>query len=298
MYYHDIPDRFKEYKSCITCQQQYRDIDNIGLLKCSIHPGILETNTTNNTIEYTCCGLSPTIDNQYTNFVTQNEAMGCVKCDHTSIDFGVKNKKKRLNNIRSWCTIVIPYLLYDFGMHQPDKSCILIEVNRDALKDIKHNTNGNDNDSRCVFNINTLLVNIEDSYYSHIRTSGGGGGDNGDDRTDIKINIMHISNDLYKGALESNYFKEYIGDSFSIKENITETQCDSIWIGKLPKELDSTLAIQTSLQERLKNKNRKTWHPIPFKIIIRIDNKLDTFLLDRVRNRRNWFNNPDHIKQY
>ncbi len=121
-----ITSKYTEWRKCITCNEHYREKDNIGHLLCRIHPGLLLCDKRTNKHYYSCCGLylNALIDKR----IQVVDACGCVKIDHIDREFNTESISERLSEIRDFAVLVLPIkILEQPFMAKPTLECILYE---------------------------------------------------------------------------------------------------------------------------------------------------------------------------
>lgn len=166
-----ISDKYMEIKQCINCKLTYREIDNIGRLLCSIHPG-LRLCDDNNRVYYSCCGLCFSDENNCR--ILSSEALGCLNMDHMCIDDNItgndsltnNNIVYRLEEIKAFSYKVIPTGLFKYGIAKPLVKSIIYELTDKTVLRKKDNDN-----IVCRFNIfneithnHMILIGKHDHY--------------------------------------------------------------------------------------------------------------------------------------
>ena len=272
----NLPDVYNDWKKCYFCKQDFQEKNNIGQLKCRIHPGIKLHNTKFNCFYYSCCGTK--IDQN--NFIYFNrspvhlnihDAIGCFPIDHFDLNYlkekGIDNGlnqfdlKKRINDLKEISVIIIPDLLFNKGIRYPLNECVLYKSLNENLNQFKKlNTNIFQNDNKFIRNFNieinyfaTKSFKFYDNNDNNIKTYNG--------------NLIYYSNT----EKENNYEIDLIEISNLINENYTEKYCNEddnikdIWNLNIKKESDNS----NYCEDLIKNNNI-----INFTIVKRIGNYL------------------------
>lgn len=143
--------RFNEYineKTCMNCNKMFIEKNNIGVLECSFHPGILNTKEINGTkcLYYTCCGA------YYYDFYNDR---GCCRSDHMEETFdrdsifksvnsnynkNIEYMKERLRNIKKFSFIIVPQYYYNsMGFRELNKDSIVEYFNYNKIEQLINN---------------------------------------------------------------------------------------------------------------------------------------------------------------
>ena len=126
-----ISEKYRQLRVCLLCGLSFKEIENIGRLRCRIHPGIQLRDNMSSREFYSCCGLYP--DDCISGKVTQPYMGGCVTIDHMALDtcsLSKTNLESRLNAIKSFALIVVPReVLSVKNLIPPERRTILVDFN-------------------------------------------------------------------------------------------------------------------------------------------------------------------------
>ncbi len=86
--------------TCKQCGEWFVELDNIGRLRCNVHPGI-KLVASNGQLYYSCCDRLET-------------HAGCTRIDHTLISFTNQSIEARLSQIQQFSIMVLPDLLQSY----------------------------------------------------------------------------------------------------------------------------------------------------------------------------------------
>lgn len=101
-------------KKCVQCGTIYVELDNIGRLRCHVHPGVRLENAGGQHY-YSCCDR---LDPQY----------GCTQIDHTIEVFTTQSEEMRLNQIQQFSIMILPCILHPYLYQIPTRDRILYEL--------------------------------------------------------------------------------------------------------------------------------------------------------------------------
>lgn len=152
-----LPEKFNDWKKCYFCDECYQQKNNIGFLKCRIHPGIKLLNDSNNILYYSCCGtvikpINVYYQNQFKQFpiFSEKDKMGCLEIDHFCYDellekgiISISKKRikkdnddiksfssnlnEKIEQIKSLSFMIVPGLLYKNGLFKPIYSNTILQ---------------------------------------------------------------------------------------------------------------------------------------------------------------------------
>jgi hypothetical protein len=106
--YNLLPDDMKRRQKCIQCGVYFKEYENIGLYLCRVHPGVVVVNNQTGCHSYSCCGYD--INSRF----YRDIAHGCRAIDHMSFKLSPCDQDKRLKELASFSTKVIPLLLMKY----------------------------------------------------------------------------------------------------------------------------------------------------------------------------------------
>lgn len=127
--YNLIPLEYLEELVCAECGMKYRVYENLGRLCCRIHPGLPQYDTRRGTSFFSCCG------NVY-------DSRGCVRSDHREEALLRESHEERICDIERGSTMVVPFIVFQYGILPPLYECILydsVRGNNDSLEPVKYN---------------------------------------------------------------------------------------------------------------------------------------------------------------
>lgn len=126
-----ITEKYRHLRVCLLCRLTFKEIENIGRLRCRIHPGLKLYDKQSNREFYSCCGLY--LDDCISGKVTQPYMAGCVTIDHMASDvcsLSKTNLESRLNAIKAFALIVVPReILSVKNLIPPERRTILVDFN-------------------------------------------------------------------------------------------------------------------------------------------------------------------------
>ena len=213
-----LPDEYKEIRRCVLCTDEYTEIYNIGLLQCSIHPGVI-LKSKDYLDFYSCCG----------ELVSGRYYKGCTRCDHTDLDFTSDLIIKRLNEIKSFSKIILPNILFNNS-----NSNILLQ--KPLHKSIIYKSDkNNNNDNILTYNLIKLkkIKDNHDKYMLKEKLSSFVINEEEFDDDDninffIKFNINEIKNDIYQESLNSPLFSSFNSfDEVNFKNKLIKNSNDN-----------------------------------------------------------------------
>jgi len=121
---------YTEYQKCIHCNQHFLEADNIGQLKCRLHPGVRALDPDTNSDYYTCCqyhlvygyagGLYETL-----------EARGCLSADHFAEEICEDDQVLRHEDLFEMSVSIVPTGLFWYGLLPPLPECVLYQLRSD-----------------------------------------------------------------------------------------------------------------------------------------------------------------------
>jgi len=109
-----LPVELTSWRECAQCGTKYVEVDNIGRLLCSVHPGIKLLNDRGQSY-FSCCNRL-------------NARDGCTRMDHTIEKFTYQSIELRFNQIQAFCIQIIPSLLIPYFYGPPPKDRILFQL--------------------------------------------------------------------------------------------------------------------------------------------------------------------------
>ena len=105
-------DILKKPRKCVYCGEIYFECQNVGNLKCNIHPG-WRVSDSDGRQYYSCCGITLNHIIRDACF-DEEETMGCTPSDHVDRPFSIEGKK-RIEDIKSWMLISLPSIWFVLG---------------------------------------------------------------------------------------------------------------------------------------------------------------------------------------
>jgi len=113
--YHAIPEYYKKPRHCLYCEETYREYENVGQLRCLLHPGVRRL--VGNTYSYSCCGR-------------QQQGGGCHKADHRDTLLVTDDEAQRLAQLTTGALIAVPRDLFRHGIVPPHRDHVVLSVER------------------------------------------------------------------------------------------------------------------------------------------------------------------------
>lgn len=153
-----LPDDMKRYQKCVQCGVSFKEFENIGLYLCRIHPGVVIVNNQTGCHSYSCC-------NYDTNSrVYKDIAHGCLSVDHMSFKLSPCDQDKRLKELASFATKVIPLLLLRYITPPLQESYIYQMPLNYGLPPRKRNSISQEPEDRSFVHEAKLLNNYYKTY--------------------------------------------------------------------------------------------------------------------------------------
>lgn len=196
-----LPENYTEWKKCYFCGDDYQQKNNIGFLRCRVHPGIKLIGDFNTTY-YSCCGAiiiarNVYYKNQFTNLpiYTKEDKMGCLEIDHFCqdelLEKGIlyssnkrikndyddiktfsSNFNEKIEQIKSLCFMIVPDLLYQKGLFKPIyTNTILQKFEYSDIENIEKHVKENmlnfgNNSFNIKYNLNIQSNSLKGYFYN------------------------------------------------------------------------------------------------------------------------------------
>lgn len=109
-----LPVELTSWRLCEQCGTHYVEVDNIGRLLCSVHPGIKLLNSRGQSY-FSCCNRL-------------NPRDGCTRMDHTTEKFTYQSIDERFNQIQAFSILILPTLLVPYLYGPPVKDRVLFRL--------------------------------------------------------------------------------------------------------------------------------------------------------------------------
>lgn len=103
-----VPDDYIEERKCFYCGALYREVDNIGRLRCRIHPGIVQYDARSGYSYYSCC--------KRRDYPLSGGVGGCVKSDHQHEEFTDDDQEQRHREMEDVAILTLPTTLFQYGV--------------------------------------------------------------------------------------------------------------------------------------------------------------------------------------
>lgn len=249
-------ENYNKWKRCYSCNESFREKDNIGQLYCRIHPGIIFVANDLNRY-YSCCGIRVDSYNLFYNYqnkllISENDKLGCLKFDHFDKEylrekigfFSSTDIFKRIEQIKSLALTAVPEYIYGYGIHKPRNECILDTIN---MNDCYFSFNNNSNYFHESSQIKIYNLDItKNALYHHDNINLG-------KHDKIKIDLIPLCRQI-DNMLESNksFQKNLIDNIWN--ENITTTSNeDVLLIDNLKKTIDDEVQRNFQMVKRIDN---------------------------------------------
>lgn len=101
-----VPEHYLRRRQCVHCGQDFCEYENLGQLRCRLHPGLAQYDARRRDFFYSCCRDSV-------------ESRGCVEADHLDEMPSLANQQERWAQLRAWSTLAVPVLLFRYGLVPP-----------------------------------------------------------------------------------------------------------------------------------------------------------------------------------
>ena len=132
-----IPESLTLIQRCINCNRRFQELSNVGLLRCRIHPGMPVRDNAGR-FYHSCCNTP--LDASFSREPSDDVWIvdGCLAVDHMSLELDKYDIEKRLQQLDTFATIVIPSLFYSFDLTPPLSKLLLYKFKEagDARNDI------------------------------------------------------------------------------------------------------------------------------------------------------------------
>jgi hypothetical protein len=122
-----IAEKYTILHTCVNCKQKFRESENMGRHLCSMHPGLLLSDSARRHY-YSCCGLaleSP---------LHRADALGCLALDHVSTEeatadalLSTTSLTQRLDALCKFAVCILPAILLQHGITRPVNSSFLYD---------------------------------------------------------------------------------------------------------------------------------------------------------------------------
>jgi hypothetical protein len=237
---------------CKQCGAWFVELDNIGRLLCSIHPGVKLVDP-NGQFYYSCCDRLNTSD-------------GCTRIDHTLISFTNQSINARFNQIQQFSIMVLPDLLQSYLYMPTPRQQILYSSSTDR----------NEN------NIIQLKLPALIEAYKRFQKK------NACDPLCYAAQIPRIDEQVYGNTLQQIKWKHiYSANKQTIVKSLNASSRDSeLFQAELAKEYEHEMRLKRETKNVWKNASTTTTQQddknksniiISFCIISRLGNTLDVF---------------------
>ena len=101
-----LPSIYTDEKRCTQCNQRFREFDNIGQMKCRLHPGIMIDG------RYTCCGMRP-CHRTAPGMLNIQQLNGCLPVDHMDVELNGISADVRTRQLIKWGIFLLADVFVD-----------------------------------------------------------------------------------------------------------------------------------------------------------------------------------------
>jgi hypothetical protein len=123
-----IAEKYTILHTCVNCKQKFRESENMGRLLCSMHPGLLLSDSTRRHY-YSCCGL------ELESPLHCADTLGCLALDHVSTAeeataealLSTTSLQVRLDALCKFAVCILPAVLLQHGITRPVNSSFLYD---------------------------------------------------------------------------------------------------------------------------------------------------------------------------
>lgn len=115
--YERVEDRYRQWRKCIHCRELFLEAENIGQLRCRLHPGVRQFDLYRSDEYYTCCG-------------GESGSVGCIAADHCGDDLCETDEKERHEALFEMAFAVVPCGLFQYGLMPPMPSTTVFDSQR------------------------------------------------------------------------------------------------------------------------------------------------------------------------
>ncbi len=220
-----LPVELTSWRSCEQCGIEYVEVDNIGRLLCSVHPGVKLLNSRGQSY-FSCCNRL-------------NAREGCTRIDHTTEKFSYQSIDERFNQIQAFSILVLPCILIPYLYGAPRKDRILFKLpdnftfSRNVDDTLKFYLPVLD---EAMKRFETKLVRDKISYLDAAPLNGepdlfeiyGGASDELKWMRGTTFSKTQILNSLFETSRQSQLFQQDLSAQDG-KKMRGEKECDRIW---------------------------------------------------------------------
>lgn len=104
--YERVEERYRKISRCVHCLAYFLEAENIGQMRCRLHPGVARYDLDREAAHYSCCD-------------GDTDAPGCRLADHCREELSVEDERERHEALFEMVFEIVPCGLFQYGLMPP-----------------------------------------------------------------------------------------------------------------------------------------------------------------------------------